>query len=198
MPDFSPDLVDGVARLASATARPIVLIDGGSGAGKSTFARALAGRLGAQLLHLEDIYPGWDGLEAASRQLHDGVLASSSPRWQAWDWERSVPSGIHELDPARPLVVEGSGSLSRANRALATFAVWLELDAVERKRRAIARDGERYAPHWDRWAAQELEFARRERPQDLADVVLDVSHRAVAELTLRNERARAREPRLWS
>ncbi len=30
-------------------------------------------------------------------------------------------------------------------------------------------DGDIYAPYWDRWAAEELQFIDRDRPQSVAD-----------------------------
>lgn len=148
-----------------------MLIDGGSGAGKSTLATSLAEVLGAELVRLDDIYPGWDGLEAGSQAVVDDVLMDG--RWQRWDWEREAPGEVRAIDVTRPLIVEGCGALSRPARALATFGVWIELDEGERRRRALIRDGETYAPHWDRWAAQERRFFTRERPDLLADVVID-------------------------
>lgn len=44
----------------------ILLIDGHSGSGKTTFAARVHGALGWPVIHLEDVYPGWDGLAAAS------------------------------------------------------------------------------------------------------------------------------------
>ena len=79
----------------------------------------------------------------------------------------------HDVDPGRPLVVEGSGALSRASRPLVTLGAWVDLETEERRRRAIARDGGAYEPHWDRWAAQEEAFQRREDPRALADVLID-------------------------
>jgi predicted kinase len=149
-----------------------VLIDGGSGSGKTTLAAGLAPALGAQLVRLDDFYPGWDGLEAASAAVRDDVLDPVSPGWRRWDWRAGAPAEWHALDPALPLVIEGSGALSRANRARATFGIWVELDAETRRARALARDGEAYAPHWDGWAAQERLFGERERPRQLADLVV--------------------------
>ena len=103
-------------------------------------------------------------------RLH--VLGSSAPRWRRWDWARDEPGNWQAVTSGSPLVVEGSGVLSRANRSFATFAVWVELDDVERRRRALDRDGDLYAPHWDRWAAQEVAFVAREHPAELADVVV--------------------------
>jgi hypothetical protein len=163
-------LDDLVARSAAA-ARAVVLIDGGSGAGKTSLGLRLAPALGAQLVSLDDIYPGWDGLEAGSAAVATDLLRERDPGWRAWDWRTARPGPWHPLDPTRPLVVEGCGALSRAARARATLGVWVELDAAERRRRALARDGDAYAPHWDRWARQEEAFGAREHPRDLADVL---------------------------
>lgn len=156
---------------ARGDARPIVLLDGGSGAGKSTLATALAVRLEAELVRLDDIYPGWDGLEAGSEAVYREIVPLS--RWRRWDWEAGRPAESRSIDPSRPLIVEGCGALSRRGRSLATFGIWLELDAPERRRRAIARDGQTYLPYWDRWARQEAEFFARERPDLLADMRID-------------------------
>ena len=152
----------------------VLLIDGRSGSGKTELAKAIvAGVPGAQLIRLDELYPGWGGLEAGSRYLHERILASEAPRWQRWDWATSTRAEWHAVDPDRPLVVEGCGALSHDNRALASFGIWVALDAATRKRRALARDGDSYAPHWDEWAAQEDEFLTRENPAALADAVLD-------------------------
>ena len=156
---------------AVAGARAVILIDGRSGSGKTELATDLATALDAQLVRLDDVYAGWDGLEAASERVRTDILLRN--RWQRWDWELDAPAEWHELDPTRPLVVEGSGSLSRANREHATFGVWVELDEPTRKARALARDGATYEPHWDDWAAQEQRFFDRERPDVLADYVVD-------------------------
>jgi uridine kinase len=150
--------------------RRIVLIDGGSGSGKTDLATRLAPAMGAQLVRLDDLYPGWDGLDVASAMVCSDVLRAS--RWRRWDWETDRPAEWHELDPRLPLVVEGCGALSRASRAMASYGIWVELDEPMRKARALARDGDAYAPHWDRWAEQERVFFARERPDLLADLIL--------------------------
>ena len=152
--------------------RPVVLVDGGSGSGKTTLAAALAPALGAQLVRLDDIYRGWDGLEGGSLHVEHEVLSPSHPRWQRFDWDLGEPAEWHDLDAGRPVIIEGSGCLSRANRALASFAIWVELDAPTRKSRALLRDGDSYAPYWDRWARQEEAFFERENPRGLADLIL--------------------------
>ncbi|MBB5843653.1 uridine kinase [Conyzicola lurida] len=152
---------------------PVLLIDGRSGSGKTELARAVvAGHPTAQLVRLDDVYPGWGGLEAGSQAAHE-ILDAESPRWRRWDWVTGRHAEWHTLDRDRPLVIEGCGALSRQNRSLATFGIWVALDPELRKRRALARDGETYAPHWDEWAAQEDVFLTRENPAGLADAIVD-------------------------
>lgn len=177
LPEGEAD-ADAVSRVLAAARtgapRPVVLIDGGSGSGKSTLATALVAAWpgDVSLVRLDDVYPGWEGLAAASEHVRQHTLGGDHPRWRRWDWQANRPGEWHAVDPRLPLIVEGCGSLSRANRALATLGVWLELDERERRRRALARDGDAYAPYWDIWARQERRFAAAEHPRDLADVVL--------------------------
>lgn len=151
--------------------RVVVLVDGRSGTGKTTIGTALAEELGAQLVHLDDVYPGWDGLRAAADIVVSDVLGAPSGH-RRWDWAASAPADWVELDPSAPIVVEGCGALSRASAPLAVLRIWLAADDAVRKRRAIDRDGEVFALEWDRWARQEEAFIAAEDPESLADVVL--------------------------
>lgn len=157
---------------ASGTGRLVVLIDGRSGSGKTTLGAALASLLGAQLVGLDDLYPGWHGLQAASDAVSSTVLRAADPGYRRWDWEASMPSTWRALDASAPVVIEGAGSLTRTSAPLATLRVWIELDAPTRRRRALARDGAAYEPWWDVWAAQEDVHVARDDPRSLADVVL--------------------------
>lgn len=158
----------------------VVLIDGPSGAGKSTFARSLVedwpGRVRPELVRMDDIYPGWSGLDAASIHLVDSVLrpraAERTARWQRHDWADDRGAEWHTVPADRPLVVEGCGSLSREAASLADLRIWLDAPAEVRKRRALARDAGAFDAHWDMWSAQVDAFIRREEPQRLADVVI--------------------------
>lgn len=163
------DLVSAIRAASAGASRAVVLIDGGSGAGKTTLARRLAPLLDAQLVSLDDFYPGWDGLAAASTAVHETVLRARDAGYTRWDWDAARAAGWHALDSQRPMVVEGCGALSRESRKLATFAIWVELDAASRRRRAVERDPE-FAAHWERWAAQERDFWAREQPRSLADL----------------------------
>jgi uridine kinase len=167
------------ARLRSASARAgatrVLAIDGRSGSGKSSLARALAERLeAAPVVALEDLYGGWDGLEGGVALLHESVLeplaqglAASVPRY---DWLTESWSEPWTLEPPAVLIVEGAGSGAAALARFTSLLVWLELDASRRHSRALAREyGELYAPQWERWARQEDAYVERERPRERAD-----------------------------
>jgi uridine kinase len=149
----------------------VLLIDGRSGSGKTDLAAAIIeGSSEIQLVRLDDLYPGWDGLAEGSASVARMLVEH---RWRSWDWAADAPDGWHTIDPHRPLVVEGMGSISARSRSIADFAIWVELDAAKRKSRALERDGDAYAPHWSRWAAQEEAYLEREHPRFMADEVID-------------------------
>ncbi len=152
----------------------IVLVDGRSGSGKTELARAMvAQKPELQLVRMDDLYPGWSGLEAGSQHVHDFVIAATVRRWQRWDWADNTPAEWRVLDQSRPILIEGCGALSRANRALAAYAVWVELDEPTRRQRVRDRDGGSWADKWDDWAAQEDAFIARENPRELASTVIN-------------------------
>lgn len=157
-----------VAQAAVPPGRLVILLDGGSGAGKTVLANEIAARIeGLQVVHLDDVYPGWYGLDAASHAVTDTILRPARPGYRRWDWVANEPSGWTSLDPAGPILVEGCGAISRESAPVAPVRVWLDLDPDTRRTRALARD-EGYEPWWEVWAAQEQEHWRRNRPWQLA------------------------------
>ncbi len=68
--------VDGLLNLIRPGQRTVLALDGPSGAGKSTLADQAVAALSeeATLVRMEDLYPGWDGLDAATHRLATEVL----------------------------------------------------------------------------------------------------------------------------
>jgi uridine kinase len=158
----------------------VIAVDGPSGAGKTDFAAALAERLpSAQVLHMDDLYPGWDGLEQAVADLHDEVLAPLARGEQAayrrWDWARDRYEEWHRLPATELLLVEGVGSGAAPGCLFVSALIWLEADRDERFRRGIERDGELYLPHWRRWAASEEALFAVDGTRSRADLIVNTS-----------------------
>ncbi|GIH38145.1 adenylate kinase [Microbispora corallina] len=140
----------------------VVAVEGRSGSGKTTLAAALAAEIPAPVVRMDDLYEGWDGLLAGVHRLVEWVLsplARGRPaRWRRYDWERFRYAEWHEARDLDALVVEGVGSGARQAWPYLSGLVWLEADDAVRRARALERDGEMYAPHWERWAAQEERY----------------------------------------
>jgi uridine kinase len=161
----------------------LILIDGPSGAGKSRLADALIAQWPAarrpRLVRMDDLYPGWHGLDAASRTLERTLLrplrTGGSGSWRRWDWDRNRSAELHTVAGHAPLIVEGCGALASANLRIADVSVWLDADDVLRKERALARDGAVFESHWDDWQRDFVRYTARERPREHAALVLDVT-----------------------
>ncbi|PID97738.1 MAG: hypothetical protein CSA82_02710 [Actinobacteria bacterium] len=184
---------------------PVVVVDGRSGSGKTTCASLCAqamrsaGVSGVQLVHVDALYPGWSGLSAATEMLSALLTGSAMRRvgYWAWDWQRSRPGHWVQLDPFKPLIIEGAGSLCPATAAASDLRIWVDVQSssarphpfqsdlriwvdVEangngtqvRRSRALKRDGDTYRPKWQMWAEQEDEHIVRHRPRSLADIVI--------------------------
>jgi uridine kinase len=159
---------------------PIVLIDGRAGSGKSTFAEALQqqlfrdGESAPRVIHMDNIFEGWDGLALGSDYMVRFILQPLARRetasWQDWSWVKNQRSSWREFSGGTPLIVEGCGSLTERSKEHADIAIWLEASEEVRRERWIQR--ERHLEKFDFWAAQELDFYAREKSQSLADLVI--------------------------
>ena len=173
-------LATAIAQVAASN--PVILIDGRSGAGKTSLARALVSRWPmrgrVQSVALDSIYPGWDGLDQGVELARELILTPHARGlvgvWQRWDWATGEPAEAHAVDPSLPLIVEGAGLLTPATAKLGDVRVWLESPANSRKQRALARDGDAFRPHWERWARQEQRHVERDQPTQLATHVFAV------------------------
>jgi len=152
--------------------RELIVVDGRSGSGKTDWALRLSKDLGYYVVSLDEVYPGWDGLDAGQALVARTLL----PLWfehgeitiPQWNWLTMSYTSTRRVVSPEGLIVEGCGALSSWTAALATTSVWLETAEAERNRRAIARDGDTYRPHWMRWAKQEERFLSLHRSPELA------------------------------
>lgn len=172
---------------ANAVVPLLIAVDGRSGAGKTTLAVELAALLRehhtVSLFHLEDIYPGWDGLadglERYVRAVLTPLCAGEPARWTAWNWSANDDGAARLTQPADIVVVEGVGAACSAARDLLDVVIWIDADDDLRRTSALARDGDTYAPFWQRWSDQEDRWLASDRPADHADLLVQ-GHRGNA------------------
>lgn len=137
----------------------IIAIDGRSGAGKTTLALELAARLRVyhevSLLHLEEFYPGSDGLTTGIERYVATVLTPISKgeqaTWTSGDWERLHVGDSRTTLPAEVVIIEGVGAAAAEARPLLSAVIWVDSPDELRRERNLAR----YGRTWNRRAAQE-------------------------------------------
>lgn len=176
------ELADEVTASAALTAAQgpavhVVAVDGFSGSGKSWLADRLARALGAPLVHVDELVPGWDALADGIAHVGEHLLhpwsQGRAARVRQYDWHAARPGEWLDLPPEPVVVVEGSGIGAVADRSLLSTLVWVETPAALRDDRLARRsDHELYAPYRQMWAAQERALVERAATPARADVVV--------------------------
>lgn len=155
----------------------VIAVDGPAGSGKTTLAGALAAQVDAQLVHMDDLYLGWSGLEQSATRLREEILAplwlGRVGRYRRYDWHAEELAEHHEVTPGGTLVVEGVGCVRAGTRGFFSVIVWVQADDAMRLARGLARDGAGAEAHWRDWMRQEREVFARAGTRDLADVRVD-------------------------
>jgi uridine kinase len=169
----------------SGAVTPIILIDGRAGSGKSTLAAKLQNELFKQgesmprIIHMDDLYEGWQGLalgaEYLQRFILQPLLTKKNASWQEYNWELEQRDRWREFSGGTPLIIEGCGSLNQFTSTVANISIWLEVDEEIRRARWHERDGNTFYEYFDIWAAQELDFIAREKSPSLADFWLSAA-----------------------
>lgn len=167
-----------VCALARRTRASLVLIDGPSGAGKSTLADAIVAEHAApvELIRLDEVYPGWGGLIAASRLLRQGFVAprerGAIGRVERWDWEANAAASPRFVVPGLVAIVEGCGAFAAASDAASarTVRIWVDAPDDVRRERALTRDAGAFDDFWHMWDVQWRRYVLRWRPRRIADL----------------------------
>jgi uridine kinase len=162
----------------------LVLVDGASGTGKTSLAAELAARWPTDrrvvVVHMDDLYGGWDGLAAGILALEVSLLTPrswgedahlGSYNWvtQSWDDGQVIPAGVD-------VIVEGCGSFGPVLAQTADARIWLEAPEDLRRERALGRGAEDFERHWDMWEQQFQQFERRVQPSERASLRVWANH----------------------
>jgi uridine kinase len=168
----------------------LLCIDGPAGSGKTTLAGEVAAAARAEVsvavVHLDDVYPGWDGLAEGVRRAGAELLAPLAAgrpgRYRRYDWVAGTEGEWCPVDPVELLVLEGVGA-GAAGRDHASALVWVQAPADVRLARGLERDlalpgqpsdRDELSRNWERWMADEEALHAQDGTRERADVVVDV------------------------
>jgi uridine kinase len=171
------EAIDAIVQLAGTAGTAFVGIDGPGAAGKSNLARdAVAVAPGAVVVQVDDFWgpsvPEWDW-ERFDRQVTVPLLAGSTARYQAWNWDEDEPGEWHEVEPGRVVIVEGVSATRRDVRLPWALTIWVDAPAPLRLRRARERDGAAMLSKWvEEWIPSEEAYIARERPEQRVDLLV--------------------------
>jgi uridine kinase len=165
--------------------RSVLLVDGRSCSGKTTFAERAAGLLDGAVVHSDDLAwnhdaVAWDDL-AITHVLEPWRRGEAvdfrPPAWVA----RGRDGAVRAPEGVRVLVLEGVGAGRASLAPHADAVVWVQSDRDEARERGLRRDvelgrtPEEAERFWDGWMTAEEPFLAADRPWERADVVVNAS-----------------------
>jgi hypothetical protein len=172
-------VLDRPARLGTVR---LVVVDGPSGAGKTTFAGRLAEALAAEgatvaVVHTDDLVDGWADQFGFRDRLERLVLAplreGRPGRYRAYDWVRAEFGEERTVPVPDVLIVEGSTSAEPALRPELSLSVFVDAPADLRWARALNRDGAGIAAPLRAWMDAERRRFAEQRPTEWVDHLID-------------------------
>ena len=168
--------------LFSESAKPLVLaIDGQAGSGKSTLAGeialAFAGTYEIEVIHLDELYNGWDNALSEELFLRIAQLIAAQRAGKAtdlaiYDWSAAAFSGSREVKAVQFLIIEGVGSSSHLLHANLTTSIWLDIEQSVGLARVLERDGDEISGEMVKWQKMESEYFARDLTRERADFIL--------------------------
>lgn len=169
-------------------AATLVAIDGGSASGKTTLGRALHGRLGGNLIHMDDFFlppqlrtpmrlaqPGgnvhWERLvEQVLQPLHGGGAA----RFRPFDCGSMDYGPPIEAEAGALTLVEGAYALHPQLRGFYRLSVLLRVTPQRQRQRIVHRNPDMADRFFDTWIPLENRYFEATRPEAVADLIFDI------------------------
>ena len=159
----------------------LVAVDGPSGAGKTWFAGQLCKRLGAPLVHTDDLLDGWDDQFTFWARLEEKVLEplrhGRPGHYQRYLWDRRRFGGPEvSVEPGVSVLIEGVSSARGVIRPELSLAVFVSAPADLRWSRALAREGGddiAFRAYLERWRVAEDRHFAEDATAAHADLLVD-------------------------
>jgi len=183
------DLAQVIAGLSSKHRQKLIGIDGGGGAGKSTFAKHLQSALhNAEVIHIDDFYIGpWDkrlehtdyvvnpmfDWQRYKSEVLDRIQRDEQVTYHIYDWHEHNTNKIATVPQDAVVLVEGVYTIQKSFAAVYDYKIWIEADMDLRLQKALGRDGEHMRFLWEEdWLPVERNYIAKDNPVSRADLIV--------------------------
>ncbi|MSR85713.1 hypothetical protein EXS71_04770, partial [Candidatus Uhrbacteria bacterium] len=181
------ELANKITNLPHKHRQRLIAIDGGGGAGKTTFASCLQEEIpGSHVVRIDDFYRppqlrtpvlstnvinpnfDWDRIRTL---VFDAITGDKNISYQLYDFENGTLTGeVIRIPPDATIILEGVWSMQKAFIDFYDFCIWLEAPMVLRLERGVSRDGEELREVWEReWIPIDESYKKTQQPQRRAD-----------------------------
>ena len=136
-------LANLAVKISNIVPKPLILVDGVAGSGKTTLAAKLADLLNANLVHSDDVSwcadpIHWDGEMLAG--IVNPWRGGNDVAYKPTGWIKDNRPGSINVDPNRALVIEGMGASRKTLRTIATYSIWVDTEPKIARARVVQRD----------------------------------------------------------
>jgi uridine kinase len=184
-------LVDTLNRVPRKQSTLMIGIDGCGGAGKSTFANKLKGKLtNATVMHMDDFYFTSAaiiqdhplnkpiGADCDWKRVNQQVLLPISQEreglYQRYDWNSDQLAEWHTVPIGGIVIVEGVYSTRKELSDFYDYKIWIETPRQIRLDRGLERDGEEARDRWENnWMIAEDLYTKEHQPRERADLIVN-------------------------
>ncbi len=183
------ELADKIIVLKSKYAQKLIGIDGGGGAGKSTFAKKLQECIpNSVVVHVDDFYKGpwnarldhkeyevnpffdWNRL---NEEVFKPIEEGRPIHYHIYDWHTHTAEKVEVVPSGTVIILEGGYTIQKRFSNLYDFRIWVEADESKRLQKALVRDGEHMRFLWEEdWLPVERNYIRSQNPASEADIVI--------------------------
>lgn len=163
-----------------------IAVDGHGGSGKSTFAKLLGEKLGAQIVQT-DYFASWDNplnwwplvIQYVFEPIKNGATTLNYPR-SKWSPDHNPEAVIDQ--PVTPIMIlEGVSSLRKEFREYIGYGIFVDTPKGLCLQRGVERDltydykksREELTEMWNKWFGDEEAYFKRDNPNAYANLVID-------------------------
>ena len=174
-------LIAALLDLCKGNAKSVIAIDGPAGAGKTTLAGnlalALSQDISVHVIHMDDLYDGWDNalgedLTSILQYLAAQHRSNSAAEIRRYNWTTSSFGESETIEPADLLILEGVGSADKSLQDELAALIWIDIDPEIGVMRVIARDGYQVEDEMKKWLGTQQKYFSQHSTREKADFIL--------------------------